>query len=326
MEATTSLQTRSEDWRRWEAQGSRQQRVDYWNDVICQAVLDVDLTLPRQDDSLFVGHIQSLNQLGSRFVSFQSSSHAVSRTPQQVDRTDNALLMVSLQCSGRSRLTQCRRDVVLDPGDVGIVDSGLPFELFFPDAVDRRIVMMPKSLLTSRLRVVAPWTGPIGIKSNFILSPIVDKLIRMLTERQAPLPRAYAHRILESVADYLADSISGDVVPEDKGDGNRRTFEQLAQYVEEHIRSQDLNAMSVAAANSISLRTLHRLFKRFGETSFQQFVIQKRLILARKMLMSGAATSVSDAAFAVGFNDLSHFTRRFAASFGMKPSSLVSRR
>lgn len=326
MEETTPPQTRTEDWRRWEAQGSRKQRVDYWNDVICQAVLDVDLILHRQDNSLFIGHIQSLNQVGSRFVSFQSSSHGVSRTLQQVDRTDNKLLMVSLQCSGRSRLTQCRRDVVLNPGDIGIVDSGLPFDLFFPDAVDRRIVMMPKSLLTERLRTDTNWTGPIGIKSEFILSPIVEKLIRMLTERQAPMPDVYAHRILESVADYLADSINSDLVREQKVEGSRRTFEQLAQYVEEHIRLQDLDAMSAAAANGVSLRTLHRLFKRFGETSFQQFVIQRRLILAKKMLVSGAAISVSDAAFAVGFNDLSHFTRRFAASFGVKPSSFVFKR
>jgi AraC family transcriptional activator of tynA and feaB len=328
MESKTFLQSAAcaEDWRQWKARGSRRQRVDYWNDVICQAVLDVHMNLPKQDDSLFCGNIYSLNQVGARFVNFRSSSHAVARTSRQVDRTDNAFFMVSLQHRGRSRLSQCRQDVVLDPGDIGIIDSGLPFDLFFPETVDRRIVMMPKALLTSRIRSIENWKGPVRIKSDFVLSPIVAKLIHMLTERELPLTDAYAHRMLESVADYLADSMIGDTITAPGEDSSRRTFDDLVQYVAHHIASSDLCAMSAAVANGVSLRTLHRLFKRFGLSSFEQFVIEKRLALARQSLMSGAATSVSEAAFTTGFNDLSHFTRRFSAAYGVNPSSLLRRR
>src|SRR5690606_37100825 len=135
----------------------------------------------------------------------------------------------------------------------------------------------------------------------------------------------YAHRILESVADYLADSMSSDIVaPED--DSSRRTFDVLVQYTVQHIASSVLSATSTAIANAVSLRTLHRLFQRFGQTSFERFVIEKRLSLARQGLMSGTATTVSDAAFSAGFNDLSHFTRRFSAAYGVKPSSLLRKR
>lgn len=327
MESQTLLQSSSaEDWRQWKAKGSRRQRVDYWNDVICQAVLDVHMNLPKQDDSLFFGSIHSLNQAGARFVSFRSSSHDVTRTSTQVDRTDNGYLMVSLQCRGRSRLTQCRQDVVLEPGDVGIIDSGLPFDLFFPETVDRRIVMMPKRLLASRIRSIDNWTGPIRIKSDFVLSPIVAQLIQILTERELPLADAYAHRMLESIADYLADSISSEQVALTGDDSSRRTYDLLIQYVAQHVTSPDLSAMSAAIAVGVSLRTLHRLFKRFGQTTFEQFVIGKRLVLARQSLMTGVTTSVSEAAFSSGFNDLSHFTRRFFAAFGVNPSSLLLRR
>lgn len=326
MKSGCSLHAPNDDWRQWKARGSKKQRVDYWNDVICQAVLDVDMTLPEStDDRLFIGNINSLNQVNARFVNFRSSSHGVTRTPKQVDRTDNKYLMVSLQCRGRSRLTQQRHEIVLNPGDIGIIDSGLPFQLYFPESVDRRIVMMPKPLLASRLRTVSNWKGPLCVKSDFVLTPVVVQLIRMLTEREGPIADAHAHLMLESMADYLAQSLSHEYGSSAEA-LNRTMFDSLTQYIAQNIVSPQLSATSVAAAIGVSVRTVHRLFKRFSDSSFEQYVIQRRLLLAKQSLVSGANTSVSDAAFAAGFNDLSHFTRRFSANFGIKPSSLIVRR
>lgn len=327
MEPSRLLHTNPEDWRQWNARGSKKQRVDYWNDVICQAVLDVDMTLvDAQHERLFVGNIHSLNQIGARFVKFRSSSHGVTRTSKQVGRTDGSYLMIGLQCRGTSRLTQRRNEVVLDPGDIGIIDSGLPFELYFPETVDRRIVMMPKSLLASRVRMISNWKGPLCIKSDFVLSPVVRQLILTLTEREQAIGDTHAHLMLESVADYLAESLSAQEHTSVALTASRTVFDHLVRYVVQNIASDNLNALTAAAATGISVRTVHRLFRRFGDVSFEQFVIQKRLFLAKKNLMSGANVSVSDAAFAAGFNDLSHFTRRFSAVFGVKPSSLIVRR
>lgn len=327
METGLQRYSPAEDWRQWRARGSRKQRVDYWNDVICQAVLDVDMTVAKaQSGQLFVGNISSLNQVGARFVNFRSSSHGVARTPGQVDRTDAGYLMVSLQCRGQSRLTQRRNEVVLDPGDVGIIDSGLPFSLFFPQEVDRRIVMLPKSLLAPRTRALANWQGPIRIRSGFVLSPLIAQLIRTLTERNQPLADGHAHLMLESIADYVADCLGPDRSVEPGQAAARATYEALVRHVAQHVASADLDAASAAAAAGISVRTLHRLFKRFADSSFEQYVIQKRLLLARQGLASQIHTSVSAAAFSAGFNDLSHFTRRFTASFGVQPSSLLARK
>lgn len=318
----------AEDWRRWKAQGSRQQRVDYWNDVICQAVLDVDMTLQEcaVGESLFRGSISSLNQVGARFVNFRSSGHEVTRTPRQVDRTDGGYLMVSLQHRGQSRLTQKRSDVVLNPGDVGIVDSGLPFSLFFPQEVDRRIVMLPKSLLASRTRSLANWAGPVRIPSDFVLSPLIAQVLRMLTERAQPLTDPQAHLLLESVADYVAACLG-----QQPGAGTdtdaaaaRARYEAVLRYVAQHIADAELDTGGAAAAAGVSVRTLHRLFKRYADSSFEQYVIEERLQLARRSLAARSHATVSAAAFSAGFNDLSHFTRRFRASFGFSPSSLLA--
>lgn len=327
MESSCLLHQNPDDWRQWNARGSKRQRVDYWNDVICQAVLDVDMNLvDAQHERLFVGNIHSLNQIGARFVKFRASSHGVTRTSKQVDRTDGSYLMIGLQCRGSSRLTQRRNEIVLNPGDIGIIDSGLPFELYFPETVDRRLVMMPKSLLASRMRTISNWKGPLHIKSDFVLSPMVRQLIRVLTERDQAIADSYAHLMLESVADFLAESLSAQEHATVPVEASRTTFDQLVRYVAQNIASDNLNVLTAASATGVSVRTVHRLFRRFGDIGFEQYVIQKRLLIAKKSLVSGANASVSDAAFAAGFNDLSHFTRRFSAAFGVKPSSLIVRR
>ncbi|OWT56196.1 helix-turn-helix domain-containing protein [Candidimonas nitroreducens] len=326
MESESQSQRCAEDWRRWKAQGSRQQRVDYWNDVICQAVLDVDMTMqePPVGGGLFRGSISSLNQVGARFVNFRSSGHEVTRTPRQVGRTDGGYLMVSLQYRGQSRLTQNRSDVVLNSGDVGIVDSGLPFSLFFPQEVDRRIVMLPKSLLAARTRSLANWRGPVRIASDFVLTPLIAHTLRMLTERAQPLTDSHAHLLLESVADYVASCLSQQPGAQGAAAIARARYEAVLRHVAQHIADVELDAGGAAAAAGMSVRTLHRLFERYADCSFEQHVIRERLHLARRGLAAGRHASVSAAAFAAGFNDLSHFTRRFRASFGISPSSLLS--
>ncbi len=319
-------QATGETWRQWQPRGSKKQRVDYWNEAICQAVLDVEMMVPGLDENgSFIGDIRSLDQVNARFINFRSSGHGVARTARQVDRSDSKYLMISLQRRGRSCLTQQRREIVLNPGDIGVVDSGLPFELHFPELVDRRIVMMPRQLLASRLRSVANGRGPWRIDSDFTLAPVVVQLIQMLTEHTRPIADRHAQLMLESIADYLAQCL-GDEDRSSAHSSSRAVFDRLIQYITQNIASPEMNAATSAAAVGISARTAHRLFKQFSDTSFEQHVIQQRLLLARKGLESGLCATVSSAAFAAGFNDLSHFTRRFTACFGIKPSSLIGQR
>lgn len=310
-------------WRQWKAQGSRAQRVDYWKDVICQAVLDAEMTLPApRETAMFNGSIYSLNQAGARFINFRSSAHKVTRTRCQIDRNDNTYFMVGLQRYGRGLMTQAGDAVVLNPGDIGIIDSGLPFELNFPDAVDRRVVMLPKPLLRYRLKS----GGPLRLESDSLISPLVGQIIHTLTERERPLSDAQVHFMLQSLADYLAGNLGLHGFPTDKQSATRDGFDTVVAYVSSNLTSSELTAASTAFAAGISLRTLHRLFSKFADCTFEQYVIKQRLSLARQRLISGAVTSVSDAAFEAGFNDLSHFTKRFSAAYGLRPSSLLRRR
>jgi AraC-like DNA-binding protein len=107
---------------------------------------------------------------------------------------------------------------------------------------------------------------------------------------------------------------------------------------EEGARSQTrlLPALSFVEANyseKISLRTVaglcdlgpyqfSRAFKHAHGTTFREFLIVHRINKAIRMLEIPSA-SITDVAFAVGFNDLSHFAQMFRRYVGVCPSQYL---
>ena len=63
-----------------------------------------------------------------------------------------------------------------------------------------------------------------------------------------------------------------------------------------------------------------RVFRELVGVSPHKYLVQLRLHRARDLLQSGA--SVTDACYAVGFNNLSHFVRSFHRAFGVAPSRM----
>ena len=89
-----------------------------------------------------------------------------------------------------------------------------------------------------------------------------------------------------------------------------------ANYAEEHT----LNGLSHQAG--LSPFHFARIFKEFTGISPHRYLVKIRLERARELLMDGFG--VTDACFAVGFNNLSHFIRTFIKRYGLSPSRAIS--
>ena len=70
---------------------------------------------------------------------------------------------------------------------------------------------------------------------------------------------------------------------------------------------------------SMSPFVFSRKFKDVFGISFRDYVVRYRLRAACGLLKN-PGSSVTDVAFAVGFNDVSYFSRMFKRHFGMPPS------
>jgi AraC-like DNA-binding protein len=90
-----------------------------------------------------------------------------------------------------------------------------------------------------------------------------------------------------------------------------------------HLTDARLSVHTVAARHKVSPRYVQRLFDEAGST-FTEYVIEQRLERARRLLSDPRLSdrTLTAIAFAAGFNDLSHFQRRFRGRYGGSPSEL----
>lgn len=94
---------------------------------------------------------------------------------------------------------------------------------------------------------------------------------------------------------------------------------QTLAYVDNHFR-EPVTLDDIAERIGMSRFHLSRLFNRHTGKSFRMYLNQKR-IAAAKELMNTEDVNVSEAGFAVGYNDLSYFSRVFRSIEGISPSA-----
>ena len=84
----------------------------------------------------------------------------------------------------------------------------------------------------------------------------------------------------------------------------------------------EITLSEVAGLNAVSAEHLSRIFKKELGVGFNEYINNVRLQKAEFMLRNEAGKSVSEIAFACGFNDSNYFSFRFKRAYGFSPVSL----
>ena len=128
--------------------------------------------------------------------------------------------------------------------------------------------------------------------------------------------------ITENIYDLVALTIGGvhDARAHLRGVRAAR-LHALKADIHRRLGQHDLSITELAKRHGISGSYARRLFAEAG-TSFADFVLEQRLLLAYRHLTDAAQShrTISAIAYDVGFGDLSYFNRRFRQRYGMTPS------
>lgn len=89
--------------------------------------------------------------------------------------------------------------------------------------------------------------------------------------------------------------------------------------VEQNLHNK-ISQTEVARHCGVSSCQFSRIFKQVHGTTFQEYVLRRRMGQAIRLLQNPSA-SVTDVCYTVGFNDQSHFTRIFRRYIGVSPSA-----
>lgn len=249
-----------------------------------------------------------------------SSPVDVYRRRSDIARVSEAWYLVKFQIEGEALFCQREREAHLRPGDFVICSTSEPYSLHLPGPYREAVLAIPQQRLRERVGVPEEWLGrrmvgaePVnGLLSQFVLS---------LTERLDRLDPAITQRLEANVLDLLVTALQ--FGPERRSEGEDLATEHLRRvrsYIHLHLADSGLCPDRIAQAEGISTRYLHMLFRREGE-SVSRYVQLQRLEACRRSLERAEfdTMSITDIAFAWGFNDSSHFNRLFKAQFGSTP-------
>lgn len=100
-----------------------------------------------------------------------------------------------------------------------------------------------------------------------------------------------------------------------------RTKKQLKAFMESHY-DKPLNVEDYAYLTGRSLSTFRRDFKRQFTIPPKQWLIEQRLDKALQILKTGQS-NVTDTAFAVGYDNVSHFIKAFRKKYGTSPKQFL---
>jgi AraC-like DNA-binding protein len=203
------------------------------------------------------------------------------------------------------------REATLRPGQLVLWDGRRRggFTAFGP--VDNQTVVIPRT----RLRSVAP------DYERLVGHPFAagDPSVRLIGHFLSSLPLAVPDldpagraAVGDATVD-LARAVLAPRVVEDRPSPAMLTAVRV--YIDRHLGDPSLSPATIAAANAISLRTLHRLFEA-TDTSVHAAIRNARLDRCHAELVRGGGESVTAIAFRWGFRNMSSFSRAFRERYG----------
>jgi AraC-like DNA-binding protein len=105
----------------------------------------------------------------------------------------------------------------------------------------------------------------------------------------------------------------------------RRRLYLLARVIVARHYRRPLTLAVVAAALASSPRQLQRAYAQFGEISFSEDLLARRMAAAADLLIEQRAIPVSDVARLVGYRHASHFAAAFRRRYGVPPARFRER-
>lgn len=239
----------------------------------------------------------------------------------QIARTRDHFYAACVHLDGDARISRRGEQIVLRRGDVFITDSRHEFTLDLERPWRQLVIALPTHRIDSQVSrpellsgtvlrdhpLVRLWAS--HLKSGFALADEFSSSAATLFARHSV--ELFTQLLEESHRDHPTSS-----------DASRSAiFLAACRVIALKFGDPGLAPDQIAREMNVSTRTLARAFAANNETVMRR-VFDERVRQAAKFLIApqSAHRSVTDIAFACGFNDASHFGRTFAASMHMAPS------
>lgn len=297
-------------------------RYDAWREALCDHYVHVDSVRDTKAD--YDGFIREAGFGAVTVTDCLISPQSIFRRKSHLAHVDKDCYYLALIQKGCQRVEQHGRSIVHGPADAVMFSAAEPYVLSAHERYRAIYLEFPRAALAQRGGALEHILGTSFNLSSGLGRIIGDLCGSMVLEADA-LQDTARTRLGEHVLDMLALAVQkgpGDDAPAGESSVRAARLRLVRKYIETHLCNPLLNPERVAAANDISVRALHYLFKEGGQ-SVSDYIWERRLQRCREELELGAGRrSVTEIALAAGFNSLSHFSTMFRRRFGVTPSEM----
>ena len=298
---------------------SKGRNYEAWREGICRGFCRLDVG-PAEDD--YIDCHNEFARLHSVVIATPKGGSArFARTRDLLDDGCDDLVLISAT-RGTVRVTQGSNAIDLPAGQMCLTEMNIAGAADLNKSGGFTTAQFPRRLLLQ----VAPsaetqLARPLG--HDRALSSMIERYFRLCNDVAEDLDtlsqKAAAQHLADLVGLLLGTSREQKDLIGQRGLSAAR-LNLMKAGVLNNLHKRNLTIESVAKAHALSGRQAQRLFASSG-TTFSEFVLEQRLLLARRLLLheQGRDRKVSDVAYTVGFNDLSYFHRSFRKRFGVTP-------
>lgn len=299
----------------------KQDRLDYWRDIICDEFVQLDCEKVTSGD--FIGELHGgvgISQL--RFSEVIADPQFVVRSRRQIARSTQADFLISFQVEQRGLIRQNGREALLTPGSFAMYDSTQPYSLTFKERFHQFVLQMPKDILARHLINPEQYTA-IPISGQAGLGAVLSNFIFSLAKELQNVSQA-SDELADNLVEMIALAFSSSLMLDQVGTQSvvRKSLRRrILHFIDTNLCNPLLSNACIAQAVGISVRYLHKLFEDEQET-IHALILRRRLERARALLVDPryAGHSIEQIAYNTGFASAPHFSRSFKKHFGISPS------
>lgn len=296
-------------------------RFEFWGDFL-NRTLSPFRTEPAGDHAF---HIESGMQMIGELplVSITGAGYRGARGRPEIARSPEHFYVAAIHIGGATSFTCRDKEAHLAQGDVFLLDTmhEIRFGLELP--YHHLLIKLPKTWVHARFAQpdflcgsVLPHHHPLGrLFAGYAIAGF--QAADGLSPSAATL---FSQHLLDLLCEAFAESRLPDQ-PTRSQALRAAMFVRACRLISLRSSESDLSPTLIAEQLGVSTRTLNRIFSGEGETVMQR-LLKERVSAAAKLLAATQARSrtITDIAFACGFNDPTHFSRVFGEEMDMTPS------
>lgn len=254
------------------------------------------------------------------------SAYLVASDPSVVERTSAGIrafdpehLMFATTVRGRCLIEQGGRRSVFTTGDLSSWDSSRPFSATHLERFELLLLIMPRTLLGARRDAIFRRTARCTSAAS-PLGQVAGHFVRQLwraLEAGGPGPGS---EDLAEAAIAIARALHADE-PGERRLSTAALLPRIKAYIQEHLAEPGLGPESIARANYISIRYLHKLFAAEPATVCQ-WIRDRRLDACRRDLVDPALAdhTIAEVATRWALHNSAYFSRAFRDAYGCTPT------